>query len=60
MQLLRILILKNDLSECVASKAFSFRDMKQFAVESEVLLHEGFWDLLYGMYERKFILYIVS
>jgi hypothetical protein len=43
-QLLRALRKKNALTECVVSKAF--RDMKQFAVVCEVLLHEGIWDLL--------------
>lgn len=36
---------KDALTECVASKAF--RDTEQFAVICEVLLHKGFWDLLW-------------
>jgi hypothetical protein len=43
-QLLRVLHLKDALTECVASKAF--RDLKPFAIVGEVLL-QGFWDLLW-------------
>jgi len=53
--LLRILRLKNALTECVASKAF--RDMKQFAIVGEVLLHEGFWDLLWYVCKALYPMY---
>jgi hypothetical protein len=54
-QLLRVLRLKNALTECVASKAF--RDMKQFAIVGEVLLHEGFWDLLWYVCKALYPMY---
>jgi hypothetical protein len=56
-QLLRVLRLKNALTECVASKAF--RDMKQFAILREVLLHEGSGTYC-GMYAKYCIQCIVS
>ena len=56
-QLLRILRLKNALTECVASK--TFRDMKQFAIVGEVLLHEGSGTYC-GMYAKSCIQCIVS
>jgi hypothetical protein len=54
-QLLRLLWLKNALTECVASKAF--QDLKQFAIVGEVLLHEGFWDLLWYVCKALYPMY---
>lgn len=54
-QLLRVLRLKDALTECVASKAF--RELKHFAVVGEVLLHEGFWDLLWYVCKALYPMY---
>ena len=54
-QLLRVLRLKDALTECVASKAF--RELKRFAVVGEVLLHEGFWDLLWYVCKALYPMY---
>jgi hypothetical protein len=54
-QLLRVLRLKDALTECVASKAF--RELKRFAVMGEVLLHEGFWDLLWYVCKALYPMY---
>ena len=55
MQLLRVLWLKNALTECVASKAF--QELKQFAIVGEVLLHDGFWDLMQYVCEALYPIY---
>jgi len=54
-QLLRVLRLKDALTECVASKAF--QDLKHFAIVGEVLLHEGFWDLLWYVCKALYPMY---
>jgi hypothetical protein len=54
-QLLRVLRLKNALTECVASKAF--RELKKFAIVGEVLLHEGFWDLMWYVFKALYPMY---
>ena len=54
-QLLRVLWLKNALTECVASKAF--RELKQFAIVGEVLLHESFWDLMWYVCKALYLMY---
>ena len=54
-QLLRVLWLKNALTECVASKVF--RELKQFAIVGEVLLHEGFWDLIWYVCKAFYPMY---
>jgi len=54
-QLLRVLRLKDALTECVASKAF--RELKNFAIVGEVLLHEGFWDLLWYVCKALYPMY---
>ncbi len=54
-QLLRVLRLKDALTECVASRAF--REMKNFAIVGEVLLHEGFWDLLWYVCKALYPMY---
>jgi hypothetical protein len=43
-ELLRILRLRDALTECVVSKAF--HDMAEFDIIGEILLSEGFGDLL--------------
>ena len=43
------------MTECVASKAF--REMKNFAIVGEVLLHEGFWDLLWYVCKALYPMY---
>ena len=54
-QLLRVLRLKDALTECVASRAF--REMKNFAIVGEVQLHEGFWDLLWYVCKALYPMY---
>jgi len=54
-QLLRVLRLKDALTECVASKAL--RELKNFAIVGEVLLHEGFWDLLWYVCKALYPMY---
>ena len=54
-QLLRVLRLKDALTECVASKAF--QELKNFAIVGEVLLHEGFWDLLWYVCKALYPMY---
>ena len=46
---------KDALTQCFASTAF--RDMKQSAVMGEVLLHEGFWDLLWHVCKAMYPMY---
>jgi hypothetical protein len=54
-QILRVLWLKNALTECVASKAFL--DLKQFAIVGAVLLHERFCDLLWYVCKALYPMY---
>ncbi len=54
-QLLRLLLLNYVLTECVASKAF--RELKQFAIVGEVLLQEGFWDLMWYVCKTLYPMY---
>ncbi len=54
-QLLRVLRLKDALTECVPSKAF--RELKQFAIVGEILLHEGFLDLMWCVCKGLYPMY---